>query len=415
MKRGLTAVLLGCVLVARADVLPDSRNGDTPLLHRVIAPQRAFALQPERAALGRRIFFDTTLSEPAGLSCAGCHDPATAFSGERGSRRGVTPGSRPGHFGVRHTPSLLYARYAPPLYLFMDDDAIVPEPRGGLFADGRVDTLAQLPIQPLTNPDEMGNRDAARVARKLAKAGYADELRRQFGADLFADHTRTLAALGEALQAYLQSDELSPFTSRYDAYVRGEAPLTPQELRGLALFRNPDKGNCASCHGFDPTSRDPARSLFTDFAYESVAVPRNDRIPANRDPARYDLGLCDTARARHWDDPDQWCGYFRTPSLRNVAARRAYMHNGRFDDLKQVVTYYVTRGTDPWKWYPKGRMFDDVPARYQRNLNINATPYNRGVGMRPTMDEAEIDAVVAFLGTLTDRAYEPRSGSPATR
>jgi cytochrome c peroxidase len=411
----LAALLLLTAAAAWAEVPADRRNGDTPLLYRVIAPQRAFEQQPQRAALGRRIFFDANLSEPAGLACAGCHDPQQAFSGDRGSRLDVAPGSRPGRFGVRNTPSLLYARYSPPLYLFMDDDATVPEPRGGLFADGRVDTLADLPIVPLTNPQEMGNRDVAMVARKLARADYADELRRQFGADVFADRRRTIAALGEALQAYLQSDAMAPFNSRYDAFIRGQGKLSEQELRGVALFRNPDKGNCASCHGFNPTSNDPARSLFTDYAYESVAVPRNAKIPANADPQHYDLGLCETARARHWNEPAQWCGYFRTPSLRNVAVRRHYMHNGEFDDLRQVVRYYATRGTDPWTWYPRGRKFDDVPLQYQRNLNINSTPYNRIEGMRPTLDDVEIDAIVAFLKTLTDSDYEVRLEPAALR
>ncbi len=407
IRRGalIAALPLALVLPARADLPPDGHNGETPLLYHVVPPQRPFTARPDEAALGKRIFFDARLSEPAGLSCAGCHDPKQAFSSDRGAGRGVAVGSRPGHFGTRNVPSLLYARYSPPLYLFMDDDATVPEPRGGLFADGRVDTLAALPASPLTHPLEMGNRDEAAVVRKLAKADYADDLKRQYGADVFADRKRAMVALGSALESYLQSEELSPFTSRYDDYIRGQGKLSEQELRGLALFRNVDKGNCASCHGFSPTSRDPARSLFTDYAYESVAVPRNPRIPANRDPKHFDLGLCETSRTKHWVNPDQWCGYFRTPSLRNVAVRRHYMHNAEFDDLKKVVTYSVTRGTDPWRWYPKGKLFDDVPAQYHGNLNINSTPYNRREGMQPTMNEAEIDDVVAFLKTLTDKAY----------
>lgn len=150
-RNAVAASALLLVGPALADVPADARNGDTPLLYRVIAPQRAFEQQPARAALGKQVFFDTKLSEPAGLACAGCHDPQQAFSGDRGSKLGVAPGSRPGRFGLRNTPSLRYARYSPPLYLFMDDDATVPEPRGGLFADGRVDTLAALPMVPLTN------------------------------------------------------------------------------------------------------------------------------------------------------------------------------------------------------------------------------------------------------------------------
>jgi len=402
------AVLALAATAARADLPPERPYGDSTLRYSVIAPQRAFAARPELAALGRRVFFDPALSEPAGLACSGCHDPRRAFSGDRGSAIGAAPGSRPDRFGTRNTPSLLYARYAPPLYLFMDDDAVVPEPRGGLFADGRVDTLAQLPVQPLTNPLEMNNRGAAMVVRKLARAPYAGEFRRRFGAAVFATPARGMAALGEALEAFLQSDGMAPFSSRYDDFIRGKGRLTAQELRGLALFRNPDKGNCASCHGFNETSSDPARSLFTDYAYEAVAVPRNPALPANRDPAHHDLGLCETAKARHWPQPEQWCGYFRTPSLRNVAVRERYMHNGFFKDLRTVVRYYATRGTDPWTWYPQGRMFDDVPAAYRRNLNINSTPYNRREGMKPSLDEGEIDAIVAFLRTLTDKAYEDR-------
>ena len=410
----VAAVLALAVWPASADLPPESRVGASTLRYSVIPPQREFSARPELAALGRRVFFDRSLSEPAGLACSGCHDPQRAFSGDRGSALGVAPGSRPDRFGLRNTPSVLYARYAPPLYLYMDDDSLVPEPRGGLFADGRVDTLAELPLAPLTNPLEMNNRDAAMVVRKLAHAGYAESFRQQFGPDVFADRKRAMAALGGAIEAFLQSDEMSPFSSRYDAFIRGQGQLGEQELRGLALFRNPNKGNCASCHGFNETSSNPARSLFTDYAYESVAVPRNNAIPANRDAAHYDLGLCETAKQKAWPDPGQWCGYFRTPSLRNVAVRERYMHNGEFKDLRTVVAYYATRGTDPWKWYPRGRLFDDVPAQYQHNLNINSTPYNRREGMKPALDDAEIDAIVAFLRTLTDQAYESLPGDGKT-
>jgi cytochrome c peroxidase len=208
------------------------------------------------------------------------------------------------------------------------------------------------------------------------------------------------------MDAFLQSREMSPFSSRYDAWVQGRAQLTPLELRGLKLFKDPDRGNCASCHKFNETSSNPARSLFTDFGYDAIAVPRNRALPANRDPRHFDEGLCATGRANGWPDSGQWCGYFRTPSLRNVAVRERYMHNGVFSNLRDVVAFYATRAIEPERWYKDGRLFDDVAPRHQGNVNVATMPYNRRKGMKPALDDADIDAIVAFLRTLTDAPFE---------
>jgi cytochrome c peroxidase len=352
------------------------------------------------------VFFDTRLSEPAGTSCASCHDPAQGFAGNHGSRIGVALGSRPDLVGKRNVPSALYAAYVPPLFFYQDDDALAPTPFGGLFTDGRVDSIAELVRHPLLDPLEMHNRDDAAIARKLRTAPYADGFKRTFGADVFKTTASTLAALGAAMDAFLQSREMAPFSSRYDAWVQGKVKLTPQELRGLALFKDPDRGNCASCHKFNETSTNPARSLFTDFGYDAIAVPRNRVIPANRDPRHVDEGLCATGLAKGWKDAGQWCGYFRTPSLRNVAARERYMHNGVFSDLRDVVAFYATRSIEPERWYKDGRLFDDVAPRHIGNVNVATMPYNRRKGMKPALDDAGIDAIVAFLRTLTDAPFE---------
>jgi len=125
-------------------------------------------------------------------------------------------------------------------------------------------------------------------------------------------------------------------------------------------------------------STHPARSLFTDFGDDAIGVPRNRAIPANRDPRRFDEGLCATGRAQGWQEPGQWCGDFRTPSLRNVAARERYMHDGVFSDLRDAVAFYATRSIEPGRWYRNGRQFDD----------------------------ADIDAIVAFPRTLADAPFE---------
>lgn len=395
------AALAGAAMASTAAVPPDAQVGQTRLSWSVVPPRQGFAPAPELAALGARLFVDPALSEPRGTSCASCHDPAHAFSGSGSA--GVPHGSRAGHDAPRSAPSLRYVRYTPPLYFWQDDDSTAPEPRGGLFADGRHDSIADAVAPPLLHPDEMNNRDARSFAKKLAGTPHAADLRRLFDARVFDDPIRAMKVVGLAIEAYLQSDAMAPFDSRYDDFIRGRGELTLREARGLRLFANPDKGNCASCHVFAPGSSNPTRSLFTDYGYDAIAVPRNRALAANRNPRRFDLGLCTVARARLWPEPAQWCGYFKTPSLRNVALRERYMHNGVFGSLREAVEFYATRSTDPAHWYPKGAPFDDLPADLRVNVNVNSTPINRPAGSKPALDPEEIDAIVAFLKTLSDR------------
>jgi cytochrome c peroxidase len=357
-----------------------------------------------RIALGRAIFFDPALSEPPGTSCASCHTPERAFSGNHGSLTGVAQGSRPDHFARRSTPSVLYLRYVPRFHFFADDDAIQPSPFGGFFWDGRADSIVDVVKEPLLDPNEMNNRDLSQIAHKIASAPYVDEFRDEFG-DILGDPQAAVTAVGRALEAFLTSDEMAPFSSKYDAYVRGKARLTTLEARGLKLFKDPDKGNCISCHRFYDTSTNPERSLFTDFGYDAVAAPRNREISANADPQHFDLGLCERRDERTPSNDEMWCVSFRTPSLRNVAVRQSFMHNGVFKSLREAVTFYATRATNPKRWYPSGVRFDDVPAKYRGQVNVNSIPYNRREGHDPALTNADIDAIVAFLGTLTDAAY----------
>jgi cytochrome c peroxidase len=184
----------------------------------------------------------------------------------------------------------------------------------------------------------MNNGDLTQIAHKIASAQYAADFRREFG-DVFGNPSTTMTALGHAIEAFLTSDEMAPFSSRYDAYIRGEAKLTALEARGLKLFKDPDKGNCVSCHRFYHTSKNPERSLFTDFGYDAVAVPRNARIPANTDARHFDLGRCERRDDNTPSNDETWCVSFRTPSLRNVAVRKSFMHNGVFMNLRDAVAF----------------------------------------------------------------------------
>jgi cytochrome c peroxidase len=404
---GATAALEGGVEAGAASAIAAASLVPEPFAEtaaRAVAVTKPRPPSP-REDLGRRIFFDESLSTPPGTSCAGCHDPRLAFAGENGSSRGVAAGSRPGHFARRNTPSVLYVKYVPAFhFLLEDDDDVNPVPFGGLSWSGRADSVAEFSRLPLFDPDEMNNAGDAELAAKVHAADYASDLTAAFPGAL-ADPAATVRALGDALQAYLTSDAMAPFTSKFDDYLRGTAKLSDLETRGLAAFKSAEKGACDGCHKFAERSRRVDRSLFTDFGYDAVAVPRNPAIPANQDPHYNDLGLCERKQTAVPSSKDEWCGFFRTPSLRNVAVRARFMHNGAFTKLRDVVAFYATRTTDPSRWYPHGARFDDVPAKYQGNVNLQSLPYNRAPKDKPALTDDEIDAIVAFLGTLTDREY----------
>jgi len=200
-----------------------------------------------------------------------------------------------------------------------------------------------------------------------------------------------------------------PFSSRYDEVLRGRAELSAAEARGLALFNDPAKGNCASCHLSAPKP-DGALPLFTDFGLIAIGVPRNAEVPANADPTYFDLGLCGPLRTDLHDRAD-YCGRFRTPSLRNAALRRSFFHNGALHSLRDLLRFYARRDTHPQEFYPRAadasvRKFDDLPPRYHGNVNTEP-PFDRRPGDPPALTEDEIADVIAFLETLTDADLLP--------
>ncbi|HSZ83959.1 MAG TPA: cytochrome c peroxidase [Polyangia bacterium] len=395
--------------------LPQLPRGPVVPVHRTsvlpVPPRQGPPDDPSLVALGKKIFFDARLSEPPGTSCASCHDPARAFSGRHGSALGVPLGSRPGHFARRSTPSVLYMRYVPEFHYFEDDEAPAPEPRGGFFWDGRSDSVAELVRQPLFNPNEMNAGTPRLLAAKIARGPYAKEFRRATGASSAPE--AVMRGVGVALEAFLKSDEMTPNSSKYDAYVRGQATLTEVERRGLEIFKDRHRGACSGCHRMAETSTNPAESMFTDYGYDAIAIPRNRDLPGNRSGASFDLGLCERKDARVPSSDEKWCSSFRTPSLRNVAVRDSFGHNGVFKSLRDVVVFYARRAVSPDRVYPAGQKFDDVPERYRGNVNIYAPIYNRREGAPAPMNDADIDAVVAFLGTLTDAPYAAATGGAA--
>jgi cytochrome c peroxidase len=351
-----------------------------------------------REWIGQRIFVDTSLSEPAGVSCASCHEPSRAFTGDNNSKLGVARGSKPESLGTRNTPTLMYLATAPEFKFSERDGKRVPV--GGFFWDGRAATHAAQAKEPLLNPLEMNNADAKTLVAKVAAADYAPLIRRAFGANVFADPERAFDAIAISLAAFQSSASFAPFTSKFDAVVRGQAKFTEQEERGFGLFTIRQKGNCAECHTVDRDSKNPRDSLFTNFGYHALGLAREASIPRNQDRSFVDMGLCGPHRT---DAPDgkKWCGFFKTPTLRNIDVTAPYMHNGRFTILRDAVAFYATRDTDPERWYPKGR-FDDLPTELHGNVDRDTPPYHREAGKRPALNDEEIDDIVVFLKTLTD-------------
>jgi cytochrome c peroxidase len=363
-------------------------------------------LPAEMTELGRALFFDKGLSASGQLSCATCHDPRFAYGppNDRSIQLGG-PGMKSA--GFRATPSLRYLQSVPPFTEhFLDertDESNDVGPTGGHGWDGRADTKHDQAKLPLMSKFEMANPDLDSVVARVAHGPLADRFRATFGPDVFSDPVRGSTAVLMCLEVFQQSPkDFYPYTSRYDAYLRGQGKLSPGERRGLALFEDRRKGNCASCH--PSAGYHGAFPQFTDFGFNALGVPRNRQIPANADPTFHDLGLCGPERKDLAAHPE-YCGEFRVPSLRNVTLRHAFFHNGMFHTLGRVVAFYVERDTSPSKWYPKvaGRVevFDDLPPAYRKNVNRDP-PFGGKPGAAPALSEAETHDLIAFLQTLTD-------------
>jgi cytochrome c peroxidase len=365
------------------------------------------------ARLGRQIFSDPSLSASGRMSCATCHSPAHAY-GPPNARAVQLGGPTLSTPGLRAVPSLRYTLPRTPMWAHPRPTSVAEQitekdegPAGGFTWDGRFNTLHAQAAFPLLAPSEMASTKPA-IVRAIARGLYAAEFSRVFGVGVFGDTNRAFAdALGAIERFELEDPSFAPYSSKYDRYLDGKASLTPQEKRGLALFNDGTRGHCASCH-LSARGANGAHPLFTDFQFEAIGVPRNPDIPANHDPAFYDLGLCGPIRTDQ--SIKQYCGMFKTPTLRNVATRGVFFHNGRFHTLKDMLHFYVERDAKPGAWYPHDGKdtYDDLPANLRANVDTTTLPLARKKGEMPVWNDADIDDVSAFLETLTDSDQVPR-------
>ncbi|MGK5024818.1 cytochrome-c peroxidase [Janthinobacterium sp. RB2R34] len=407
-------LLAACQPQQVAPPTPPTPAATPAYLNAAYAPARHQPSVADMTAIGRAMFFEPGLSVSGKLSCASCHSPDHAY-GPPNALAVQLGGPQLKDMGTRAAPSLRYLQNAPAFtehYHDDDgDDSIDAGPTGGRNWDGRAQSGHEQALTPLLSKHEMGNADPAAVVEKLQHGPLAAQFRKIYGDKIFEQPEQALRWALMSLEVFQESPaDFYPYTSKYDAFLRKQVELSPRELRGLALFNDETKGNCASCH-ISQITAGGAFPQFTDYGLINIGVPRNNKLPVNADPSYFDMGLCGPDR-KDLQDHKQYCGSFKTPTLRNVALRKSFFHNGSFNSLEQVLRFYVQRDTAPQKWYPKNpdgsvHKYDDLPPGLEANVNVEA-PFDRQRGQAPALNEQEIADVIVFLKTLTDGYKVPQ-------
>lgn len=342
--------------------------------------------------LGEMLFFDVNLSENRTQSCATCHDPENGFADPRGM---ASIGDDGTSLGDRNAPSASYAAFTPPFHLNADGEWV-----GGQFLDGRAATLEDQAGGPPLNLAEMGMPDkSAVVARLLENPAYITAFPGLFGPGVLGDADKAYSAITQAIAAFERTEVFSPFDSKYDRYLRGEAELTREEELGKVLFFSQQFTNCNQCHQLSSNQMD-RQETFTNYRYHNIGVPENTRLRAENGvaPGTIDKGLM--ANPSVSGDQSQ-LGKFKTPTLRNVAVTAPYMHNGVFQDLRTVVLFYNIYNTSS-----DDRLVNPETGQPFGDPQVPDTIALEELEHGPALDDERVDAIVAFLKTLTDARYE---------
>lgn len=354
---------------------------------------------PTPARLGEALFHDPNLSKNRTQSCATCHMPARAFSDRNDVHNGnaVSLGDDGRSFGDRNAPTATYSALTPPFHRDGDGAWV-----GGQFWDGRAGTLEDQAGGPPLNPLEMGMADEKAVAARIAeREDYVAAFEAFYGKDVLTDPAKTFQAATSAIASFEREPGFSPFDSKYDRYLRGEATLTDQEELGRTLFFSKQFTNCNLCHDVKARNGRIEGATFTSYKYFNIGVPVNpDARKLNGSRADFvDPGLAANPAVN--GDPKER-GKFKTPSLRNVAVTGPYMHNGVFKDLRTVILFY-----NKYNSKKKSRQINPETGRRWAPPEVSDNIDMEKLESGPALDDNRIDALIAFLKTLTDRRYEP--------
>lgn len=342
-------------------------------------------------ALGERLFFDPNLSLNRTQSCATCHNPDYAFTDPRGM---ASLGDDGTSLGDRNAPTVTYAALTPAFH--MDDEG---NWKGGQFWDGRASMLEDQAGGPPLNPAEMGMPDKATVVARLREDPvYAAVFPALFDAKTLDDAEAGYAAMTRAIAAFERTEMFSPFDSKYDRFLRGEVELTGEEELGRVLFFSQQFTNCNQCHQSGRSAIDPAET-FTNYKYFNIGTPENTALRELNgvEPGTVDTGLAQNPAAT---GPGT-AGKVRVPTLRNVAVTGPYMHNGVFQDLRTVVAFY-----NRYNSVVEARQINPETGEKFGPVQVPTTLATKELTHGPALKEQRIDAIVAFLKTLTDARYE---------
>ena len=345
-------------------------------------------------ALGEVLFFDKSISFNKTQSCSTCHSPDTAFVDQRknSANQMISEGDNPHLHGNRNANTALYAMFSPDFHF----DEKIQDYVGGQFWDGRAKDLAEQAGGPPVNPVEMGMPDKKAIVERLkADPTYYKPITDLYGESIWADTDKIYAIMEKSIGEFEKQALFAPFSSKYDRALKGEAELTALEAEGKALFFDKTRTNCSNCH--QSSEVNSAKETFTNYRYFNIGVPSNQElIKHNKLAADFvDNGLLDNPMVK---GDEKQKGKFKVPTLRNISITAPYMHNGVFRDLKTVLLFKDSFNNPNRKINPETGKAWDKPE-YAQTINPDV------LKAKPLTDE-EINALEAFLKTLTDEAYE---------
>lgn len=364
------------------------------------APQEE-APKLSKEELGDLLFHDTNLSLTRSISCASCHNADHGLADARylesahGNPVGgaLSLGDDGLTLGGRNAPTAGYAQLSPDFHRQEDGSY-----KGGQFHDGRAASLKEQAKGPFLDAAEMMMPDSQSVIERVKENDlYVSNFKTLYGETIFDDTEAAYDALAEAIAKYEKTEEFAPFDSKYDRWKAGKAEFSEEEELGYTLFFSNNNTNCATCHALNSQSESP-RESFTNFEYENIGTPRNTAALSAKGLSLQttDLGLggrADINDSAHY-------GKFKVPTLRNVAVTAPYMSNGVFKELRTVIAFYdFMAGQGGHVLNPETLQPWDAPE-------VNATINHAVLQSTKPLTEAKIDALVAFLKTLTDARYE---------
>ncbi len=342
--------------------------------------------------VGKLIFEDTRLSANEDQSCASCHSAANGFADPDVTQTTPVSQGSTGGFGNRNAPTSAYAKFSPSFALRNDSVRNADIYSGGQFIDGRRDTLEAQAKDPFLNLVEMAT-DAQAVVDKVQNGPYADKFKAVYGDTVFDNTVAAYNRIAKAIAAFERSDEMNPFSSKFDCYLQDSTsfPLSTQEKAGLDLFGGAT-AKCSSCHTLTPDVS--GKVLFTSFQYFNIGVPKNPNNPAGASFTDLGLGgrladegVVSVAEAAAED------GKFKTPTLRNIALTAPYMHNGVLATLEDVIRHYDIMAPN----IPN----DFITPEVNRNIASEIGVGTSGLGLSTSAPD-DYAALEAFMNTLTD-------------